>query len=95
MEKKKYIGLCEMMLRLSPPGYLRFAQADNFAINYTGAEANMAVSLSYMGMPAAVVTKFPDNEIGRCAERMLVLAGGTLRADSLRANTSFYTELCA
>ena len=75
MEKKKYIGLCEMMLRLSPPGYLRFAQADNFAINYTGAEANMAVSLAYMGMPAAVVTKFPDNDIGRCAQQTLAKFG--------------------
>lgn len=31
----------------------------------------MAIALAYMGMPAEMVTKFPDNEIGRCAKRML------------------------
>ncbi len=71
MEKKKFVGFGEMMLRLAPDGYLRFAQANNFNLNYTGAEANMAIALSYMGMPAEMVTKFPDNEIGRCAKRML------------------------
>ncbi len=71
MEKKKFIGFGEMMLRLAPDGYLRLAQANNFNLNYTGAEANMAIALSYMGMPAEMVTKFPDNEIGRCAKRML------------------------
>lgn len=71
MEKKKYVGFGEMMLRLAPDGYLRLSQADRFNLNYTGAEANMAIALSYMGVPAEMVTKFPDNEIGRCAKRML------------------------
>ena len=71
MEKKKFVGFGEMMLRLAPDGYLRFSQADNFNLNYTGAEGNMAIALAYMGMPAEMVTKFPDNEIGRCAKRML------------------------
>lgn len=59
------------MLRLSPDGFLRFPQAKSFDVNYTGAEANVAVSLAYMGVPAAVVTKVPDNDIGRCAKRNL------------------------
>ncbi len=71
MEKKKFVGFGELMLRLAPDGYLRFAQADHFNLNYTGAEGNMAVALAYMGMPAELVTKLPDNEIGRCAKRML------------------------
>lgn len=71
MEKKKFVGFGEMMVRLAPEGYLRLSQADRFNLNYTGAEANMAIALSYMGMPAEMVTKFPDNEIGRCAKRML------------------------
>ncbi len=71
MEKKKFVGFGEMMVRLAPEGYLRLSQADRFTLNYTGAEANMAIALSYMGMPAEMVTKFPDNEIGRCAKRML------------------------
>lgn len=71
MEKKKFVGFGEMMVRLSPSGVLRFPQADSFTVNYTGAEANMAIALAYMGMPAEMVTKFPDNDIGRCAYRML------------------------
>ena len=43
MEKKKFVGFGELMLRLAPDGYLRFAQADRFNLNYTGAEGNMAI----------------------------------------------------
>lgn len=71
MEKKKFVGFGEMMVRLSPAGFLRFPQADAFTVNYTGAEGNMAIALAYMGIPAEMVTKFPDNDIGRCASRML------------------------
>ena len=71
MEKKKFVGFGEMMVRLAPAGVLRFPQADSITVNYTGAEGNMAIALAYMGMPAEMVTKFPDNDIGRCAYRML------------------------
>jgi len=71
MEKKKFIGFGEIMVRLATDGYLRFLQASNYNVNYTGAEANMAIALSYMGMPAAVVTKLPENDIGQCAKFML------------------------
>ncbi|MDO5544357.1 MAG: sugar kinase [Eubacteriales bacterium] len=71
MEKKKFVGFGEMMVRLAPAGVLRFPQADSFTVNYTGAEGNMVIALAYMGMPAEMVTKFPDNDIGRCAYRML------------------------
>lgn len=69
--KKKFVGFGEILLRMSPDGYLRFAQADHFNLSYSGAEGNMAVALSYMGMPAELVTKLPDNEIGHCAKRAL------------------------
>lgn len=71
MDKKKFVGFGEIMVRLAPEGVLRFPQADSFTVNYTGAEGNMAIALAYMGMPAEMVTKFPDNDIGRCAYRML------------------------
>lgn len=71
MRKKKFVGFGEIMARLAPAGYLRLAQADEFTVNYSGAEGNMAIALAYMGMPAEMVTKFPDNEIGRCACRTL------------------------
>lgn len=60
---KKMIGFGDYMLRLNPDGYLRFLQADRFQVNYTGAEANVCVSLAMMGMDAAFVTRLPDNDI--------------------------------
>ena len=46
---KKIVTLGEIMLRLSPPGYERFLQANSFDINYGGAEANVAIALSNLG----------------------------------------------
>ncbi|HWQ80515.1 MAG TPA: sugar kinase, partial [Anaerovoracaceae bacterium] len=40
-------------------------------INYTGAEANVAVSLSVMGEKTDFVTKMPDSDISACAIKML------------------------
>lgn len=75
MKNKRFVGFGELLVRLAPAGYLRFPQADSFTVNYTGAEGNMAISLSYMGLPATLVTKLPDNEIGRCAARKLAMYG--------------------
>ena len=34
MEKKKFVGFGEMMVRLAPAGVLRFPQAENYLILY-------------------------------------------------------------
>ncbi|MCI5923425.1 MAG: sugar kinase [Oscillospiraceae bacterium] len=58
----------EMLLRLSPPAHLRFAQASSFDAYYGGAEANTAVCLSCLGEAARHVTCLPANALGRaCA----------------------------
>ncbi len=57
----------EIMLRLSPPGYLRFTQASSFDVVYGGGEANVSVSLAHYGLDSAFVTKLPDNPIGQAA----------------------------
>jgi 2-dehydro-3-deoxygluconokinase len=64
---KKVVGFGEVMLRMSPPGYQRFLQAQSFDINYTGAEANVCVSLSRLGFETELVTKLPPNAISECA----------------------------
>lgn len=61
----------EIMMRLNPPGYLRFVQADTFEASYAGGEANVAVSLSHYGHRAAFVSKVPDTDIGQCAVNAL------------------------
>jgi 2-dehydro-3-deoxygluconokinase len=61
----------EIMLRLAPRGYDRFAQSGCFAATFGGGEANVAVSLANFGIDAAFVTKLPPHEIGQCAVNAL------------------------
>lgn len=62
-KSKKYVGFGDFLLRLSPPGYRRFAQAPFFETYYTGAESNVCASLAVMGERTAFVTRIPDNAI--------------------------------
>ncbi len=61
---EKVVTFGEIMLRLSPPSYLRFIQARSFEVIYGGGEANVAVSLANFGIPVYYVTRLPQNEIG-------------------------------
>ena len=64
---KKVVTFGEIMLRLSPPGFLRFSQASSFDVVYGGGESNVAVSLANYGVPVDFVTRLPKNDIGDCA----------------------------
>ncbi|MBM1106525.1 sugar kinase [Aurantibacter crassamenti] len=64
---KKVVTFGEIMLRLSPPGFLRFSQANSFDVVYGGGESNVAVSLANYGVPVDFVTRLPKNDIGECA----------------------------
>ena len=61
---KKVVTFGEIMLRLSPPGYLRIVQARSFEAIYGGGEANVAIALANFGVPVDFVTRLPPNEIG-------------------------------
>ena len=67
----KVITFGEIMMRLNPPGYLRFLQTETFDATYGGGEANVAVSLVNYGNEAAFVSKVPDHEIGQNAVNAL------------------------
>ena len=67
----KFVCFGEILVRLNPEGYYRFSQVDSFHVSYTGAEANMAVSMSNMGVTSEFVTKLPDNAIADCAIKRL------------------------
>ncbi len=70
----------EIMLRLSPPGRLRFLQAPHFEITFGGAEANVAVMLAQLGASASFVTKLPENELAqRAINELRALGVGTGR----------------
>lgn len=64
---KKVVGFGDMMISFHPAGYKRFIQADCMELNYTGAEANVLVSLSRFKIPTSFVTRLPDNDIAECA----------------------------
>lgn len=57
----------ELMLKLSPIAYGRLIQAHQLNVEYSGAEANVAVSLSTFGVPASFVSAVPNNVIGEAA----------------------------
>jgi len=60
----KVVSFGEVMMRLIPPGFLRFNQAKSFDVFYAGAEANVAVALANLGIPVDFVTCLPENELG-------------------------------
>jgi 2-dehydro-3-deoxygluconokinase len=59
------------MMRLSTPGYARFAQVNSLNVLYAGSEANVASSISHFGISAAHVTRFPNNDLGQAATQSL------------------------
>ena len=67
----KIVTFGEIMMRLNPPGYLRFLQTETFEATYAGGEANVAVSLANYGNDAAFVSKVPEHEIGQNAVNAL------------------------
>jgi 2-dehydro-3-deoxygluconokinase len=60
----KVVTFGEIMMRLSPPGRLRFGQARSFDVIYGGGEANVAVSLANYNIPVDYVTRLPANDLG-------------------------------
>ena len=63
----KVVTFGEVMLRLAPPGFERFLQTPRFVATFGGAEANVAVALSSLGVPATYVTILPANPIADAA----------------------------
>jgi 2-dehydro-3-deoxygluconokinase len=72
---KKTVCFGELMGRLNPEGYLRMVQAQRLELSYAGGEANVAVSLAYLGLPSSYVTKLPKNDLGRAASMELMRFG--------------------
>jgi 2-dehydro-3-deoxygluconokinase len=65
---KKIITLGEIMLRFSTNTGERLFKAGQTQMNYGGAEANVAVSLSRFGYQSYFVSKVPDNMLGSAVE---------------------------
>src|SRR5690554_4747665 len=75
MMTNKVVTFGEIMLRLSPPGFQRFSQAQSFDVVYGGGEANVSASLAGFGVPTDFVTRLPKNDIGNACLRFLRAQG--------------------
>lgn len=64
---KVTVGLGDFLASFSPKGYERFTQARNYDVTFTGAEANVLVSLSRFGCSTRFVTRVPSSDIGDAA----------------------------
>ena len=71
MMSNKVVTFGEIMMRLSPPGFLRFGQARSFDVIYGGGEANVAAALANFGVSVDYVTRLPDNDLGEACVQFL------------------------
>ncbi|HEX4600385.1 MAG TPA: sugar kinase [Gemmatimonadales bacterium] len=61
---KRVVTVGELLLRLSPPGEERLLASPQLETCFGGAEANVAVALSHLGVPCDYVTRLPANPLG-------------------------------
>jgi 2-dehydro-3-deoxygluconokinase len=68
---KKIVTFGQIMMRLMPPGFVRFSQTHSFDITYAGGEANVGIALAQWDVQAVHATRFPQNDIGQAATMYL------------------------
>jgi 2-dehydro-3-deoxygluconokinase len=61
------VAFGELLLRLSPPGEQRLFESPELHTFFGGAEANVAVALSHLGLEADYVTRLPEGPLGDAA----------------------------
>lgn len=61
--EQRIVTFGEVLLRLTPPGYLKLSQTNAFNATFGGSETNCAVSLAHFGLKSEFVTRFPKNDI--------------------------------
>jgi 2-dehydro-3-deoxygluconokinase len=64
MDMYDVVTFGEAMVRLSPPHFQRLEQTRNLDLNVGGAELNVAVGVTRLGMKSAWVSKLPKNGLG-------------------------------
>lgn len=71
----------EVLLRLTPPGYLKLSQTNSFAATFGGSETNCAVSLAHFGLKSEFVTRFPKNDIAEAC--LMELRSHGIKTDNI------------
>lgn len=75
MKKYDVLALGEVMLRLSPPNNERLMRSQILENKVGGAELNVAGGLSLMHMKTGMITKLPDNDLGKFAVHTMGFSG--------------------
>ncbi|MFA9438959.1 PfkB family carbohydrate kinase [Uliginosibacterium sp. sgz301328] len=71
----------EVLLRLTPPGYLKLSQTNTFEATFGGSETNCAVSLAHFGLATELVTRLPRNDIAEAC--LMELRSHGIRVDNV------------
>ena len=69
--QEKFMTIGEILLKLTPPNCERISNSTNFESNYGGAELNIAIELSNLGIDSSFFTVVPDNPLGKSALKLL------------------------
>jgi len=69
------VTLGEIMLRLSSPSNERLARGEVFEKHAGGSEINVACGVAMLGLKAGVVSKLPDNQIGKYIRNNIRFSG--------------------
>lgn len=75
MTDMRIVCFGEMLLRFAPIDEQTIRDTQGFALHVAGAEANVAISLSALGLPSAMATILPDNALGNRALDTLTAYG--------------------
>ncbi|MCH4460401.1 sugar kinase [Staphylococcus haemolyticus] len=59
-----FITFGEILMRLSTPHHQTFEQSQAFDVHYGGAEMNVAIGLSGLGINTTMITALPNNDLG-------------------------------
>ncbi|MEC6746948.1 sugar kinase [Marinilactibacillus sp. XAAS-LB27] len=63
----KIVAFGEVMMRLTPPEYKLLEQSSQLDMSFTGTGLNILSGLSHFGYYTSLLTKLPDNHIGKVA----------------------------
>lgn len=78
-KKREYgvVSLGEIMLRLSSPVNEMLIQGNTFEKQIGGSELNVISGLESLGQRGAIISKIPNNELGRFVKRMVRASGAS------------------
>lgn len=85
LKMKRIVTFGEIMMRLTVPGFGKFAQANSYQTVFGGSEANVSASLAQFGFSTAHITAFPDNDLGKAANNHMISLGVDMRYTKFRA----------